>query len=125
MHGDVSFPALGDMMSHMVDFQEILELRDQIVRAFAPKSVILFGSHAVGTAGSESDVDILVIMPFQGSPIRQAVDISRKIRHRFPLDLLVRTPEYVAWRRELGDPFILNILEQGKVLHEAADARMG
>jgi predicted nucleotidyltransferase len=109
----------------MVDLQEILDVRDQIVRAFAPQSVILFGSYAAGTARSESDVDILVIMPFQGSPIRQAVNILRGIRHRFSLDLLVRTPEYVERRKELGDPFILNILEQGKVLHEAADARMG
>lgn len=61
-------------------------------------------------------------MPFQGSPLRKAVDISRKIRHRFPLDLMVRTPEYIARRKELNDPFIMEILEQGKVLHEAVNA---
>ena len=106
----------------MVEFAEILDLRDQIVREFAPRSLILFGSYANGTAVAQSDVDLLVIMPFQGSPIHKAVDILRKISHRFPLDLLVRTPEYIARRKELNDPFIVEILEQGKVLHEAAYA---
>jgi len=106
----------------MVQFDEILDLRDQIVREFSPQSLILFKSHARGTAGTESDVDLLVIMPFQGSPIRKAVDISRKIRHRFPLDLIVRTPQYISQRREMNDPFIAEIFEQGMVLHESAHA---
>ena len=104
----------------MVAFDEILDVRDQIVREFRPQSMILFGSHARGTARAESDVDLLVIMPFSGSPIRKAVDILRKIKHRFPLDLVVRTPDYIEQRKEMNDPFIIEILEQGKVLHEAA-----
>jgi uncharacterized protein len=106
----------------MVSFDEILDVRDQIVREFGPQFMILFGSHARGIAHAESDVDLLVIMPFPGSPIRKAVDILRKIKHRFPLDLTVRPPDYVEQRRQMNDPFIFEILEQGKVLHEAVHA---
>lgn len=104
----------------MVSFDEILDVRDQIVREFRPQSMILFGSHARGTAHAESDVDLLVIMPFPGSPLRKAIDILRKIKHRFPLDLIVRTPDYIEQRKQMNDPFIIEILEQGKVLHETA-----
>ena len=34
-----------------------------IVRRFDPDRIILFGSHARGQAGPDSDVDLLVIMP--------------------------------------------------------------
>jgi hypothetical protein len=42
-----------------------------------------------------------------------------KLRPKFPLDLLVRTPEKVRQRIEMGDSFMKEILEQGKLLYEA------
>ena len=39
----------------------------RIVGRFHPDKVILFGSHARGTAGRDSDVDLLVVMPVTGS----------------------------------------------------------
>src|SRR2546427_622185 len=43
----------------------------------------------------------------------------------FPVDLLVRTPEQIEQRLAMGDPFILDVTSQGKVLYEAAHNRMG
>ncbi|MBH0185089.1 MAG: nucleotidyltransferase domain-containing protein, partial [Nitrospira sp.] len=45
----------------------------RIVERFHPERVILFGSHARGTAGPQSDVDLLVVMQAQGSKRRCAV----------------------------------------------------
>ena len=42
-----------------------------------------------------------------------------KLRPGFPVDLLVRTPDKVRERIEMGDTFMREILEQGKVLYEA------
>jgi hypothetical protein len=42
-------------------------------------------------------------------------------RPPFPLDLLVRTPGEVRTRLAMGDTFIRDILQQGKVLYEADD----
>ncbi|MBH0185097.1 MAG: nucleotidyltransferase domain-containing protein [Nitrospira sp.] len=47
----------------------------RIVERFHPERVILFGSHARGTAGPQSDVDLLVVMQAQGSKRRCAVEI--------------------------------------------------
>ncbi len=43
-----------------------------------------------------------------------------KLRPSFPLDLLVRTPSKIRERLAMGDDFIKEILEKGKVLYEAA-----
>jgi uncharacterized protein len=95
----------------------------QVVERFRPQRVILFGSHAYGKPHEDSDVDLLVIMPS-----RRGVNWHDRIRWviptPFPMDLLVRTPEYVAKRLELGDWFFRDILEQGIVLHDAVNARV-
>lgn len=103
----------------MVERQEIEALRDQIVRRFHPRKIILFGSHATNATGTDSDVDLLVITEFEGSPIRKEIEMSLGLEHRFPLDLLVRTPQDIAKRCALNDFFIREILNTGQVLYDA------
>jgi len=95
----------------------------QVVKKFYPEKVILFGSHAYGKPHEDSDVDLLVIMPARNM-VNMAVRIRWEIPAPFPMDLLVRTPEFVAQRLALGDWFMRDVLEQGLVLHDAADATM-
>ena len=45
--------------------EKIDELVRRIVNRFHPEKVILFGSYARGTAGEDSDADVLVVMPSQ------------------------------------------------------------
>ena len=96
-----------------------------LTEIFSPEKVILFGSHAAGTATEDSDVDILVIMPFKGKPAQMALEILNRLNPKFPIDLIVRTPEQIEDRLAKGDFFIKEIMEKGKVLYEAADAGMG
>ena len=74
----------------------------------------------------DSDVDLLVVMPFEGSPFRQAaVILSHVVRTVgvLPMDLLVRSAEQVQERLHMGDSFMREILEHGKVLYSStADA---
>ena len=99
--------------------KEIKKLCEEIAHWFRPQKIILFGSHAYGEPQWDSDVDLLVIMPFRGSPHRQAVTIRNRIEAEVALDLLVRTPEQVSRRLEMGDSFMREILERGKVVYEA------
>jgi len=99
--------------------REIKSLCEQIAREFQPEKIILFGSHAYGKPEWDSDVDLLVIMPFKGTPHRQAVEIRSRIDAGMSLDLLVRTPQQVSQRLEMGDSFMREILERGKVIYEA------
>lgn len=52
----------------------IAEMVRRIVERFHPERIILFGSHARGTAGPHSDVDLLVVMQPHGSKRRRAVE---------------------------------------------------
>ncbi len=103
----------------MVTLSEIRQLSDAIVREFRPDRVVLFGSYASGTARNESDIDLLVVMPFRVNRIRKAVEILDKIKVRAGVDLIVRTPEDVRRRVALNDFFLKNILDRGTVLHES------
>ena len=94
----------------------------QIVESFRPQKVILFGSYAYGVPGPDSDIDLLVIMPFEGRIHEQAVKIRRDLSSMMPLDLLVRTPEQVRERVEMEDFFMREIVEQGKVPYDADHA---
>ena len=49
----------------MVEMKKIRDLTAQIAREFKPDRIILFGSHAYGQPGNDSDVDILVVLPFK------------------------------------------------------------
>jgi predicted nucleotidyltransferase len=94
----------------------------RIAEEFKPEKIILFGSYAYGRPTMESDVDLLVVMPFEGGHFHQAHKITQRLNLALPLDLLVYTPEQLEYRLEIGDRFFREILEQGKVLYEAAHA---
>lgn len=94
-------------------------LAKDIVRKFRPQKIILFGSYAYGRPTRESDVDLLVIMQTTLRPVEQAVAIRRAVDARFPVDLLVRTPEQIERRLSLGDCFFKEIVSRGRVLYEA------
>ena len=97
----------------------IKQLCDQIALEFRPEKIILFGSHAYGKPEWDSDVDLLIIMPFKGRPHKQAVNIRTRIEAPMSIDLLVRTPRQISRRLAMGDSFIREILERGKIVYEA------
>jgi uncharacterized protein len=101
---------------------EIKNLCRQIVEKFQPEKIILFGSYAYGKPNADSDVDLLVVMSFEGQTVKQAIKIRENISGKMPLDLLVRTPAQVKERLSLGDFFIKEIIERGKVLYESGNA---
>ena len=107
----------------MVARQDIQAACDDIVREFSPLQVILFGSYAYGTPTEESDVDLLVVMDIPESEARrQAVEIEQRIPRRFRMDLLVRSPEEIAYRVSYNDWFLREITEKGEVLYKAVES---
>jgi predicted nucleotidyltransferase len=102
----------------MVDEQSIQELCDRIVREFDPERIILFGSYASGKPTPDSDVDLLVIMSFEGKNFWKSLEILNRTNPRFPIDLLARRPEDTERRYREGDPLIREALDHGKVLYE-------
>jgi predicted nucleotidyltransferase len=103
----------------MVALNKIKKFGRQIGEQFGAERVILFGSYAQGKVTGDSDVDLLVIGPFKGRSVDKSVEIRMKLRPQFPVDILIRTPEKVNQRLKMGDCFMQEILEKGKVLYEA------
>jgi uncharacterized protein len=99
--------------------REIKNLCEKIALEFHPEKIILFGSHAYGKPQWDSDVDLLVIMPFRGRHTRKAIEILDRLNPATALDLLVRTPKQVEERLAMGDFFMREIIERGKVMYEA------
>ena len=102
--------------------KRIAELSERIAREFRPEKIILFGSYAYGHPSADSDIDLLVIMPFEGSHPRQAIRILNRLNVLVPIDLLVRRPEEVEERLAMGDSFMREIIERGRVMYEAHHA---
>jgi len=90
----------------------------RIVKRFQPEQVILFGSHARGDAGPDSDVDLLIVMDFEGSKVEKCLEI-RGALHDFliPLDVIVTTPEEFAWRKDVVGTIEWPASREGKVLY--------
>lgn len=104
---------------------EIKKICRQIVDNFQPQKIILFGSNASGESSADSDIDLLVVMPFDGRGVEQAIKIRQCVSSKMPIDLIVRTSKQIQERIGLEDFFIKEIVERGKVLYEADNARMG
>jgi predicted nucleotidyltransferase len=93
-------------------------ITQRIVAQFQPYQVVRFGSYAYGTPGLESDVDLLVVMD-SDEPIAQRIRrVTKVAKVRFlPMDIIVRTPAEMAQRLAMGDFFLAEVLEKGKVLY--------
>jgi uncharacterized protein len=102
---------------HTVD-QAIGTMVRPIVRTFHPDRVILFGSHARGEAGPDSDVDLLVVMPMNGLKREKQLQI-RKALHgiRVPVDIVVTTPEEFGWHQEVVGTIEYPAVREGRVVY--------
>lgn len=98
---------------------EISEMVRRIVERFDPDRIILFGSHARGTAGADSDVDLLVVTRVDGSRRRLATEIDLSlIGTALPTDVIVVTPEEVERDRERIGTIVRPALREGRVIYE-------
>ncbi|HYM19753.1 MAG TPA: nucleotidyltransferase domain-containing protein [Candidatus Kapabacteria bacterium] len=105
----------------MITFEQIQEYADRIVKEFDPERIILFGSYANGTPRIDSDVDMLVVMPFTGNSVSKSVAILRRTSPKFAVDLLVRKPEVLKKRIADGDLFMREVMETGTPIYEKAN----
>ena len=102
----------------MVALSSVIELSQRIAEEFDPERIILFGSHAYGTPKEHSDVDLLVLMRFQGSAFHKSLEIEDRLDSGLYLDVVVRDPDDAARRYREGDPLIQEAFDHGRVLYE-------
>ena len=98
---------------------KIDEMVRRIVERFDPEKVILFGSHARGQGGPDSDADLLVVMRFRGSRRRQATEIDLAlVGVDLPADVLVISPEELEADRDRPWNVVCPAVREGEVAYE-------
>ena len=93
---------------------------ERLARAAPPNSrVLLFGSHARGTADDGSDYDVLVIEPTVDSPIRESVRLRRELRGLgVPIDVVVMDDAKAKRRAIVPGTMVEQAFREGRLLAE-------
>ena len=110
-----------------VSRRTIKALALRIANAIHPQKIILFGSHSTGRYESDSDIDFFIITESRKRPAERVMDVWDAIYPApCPVDIMVRTPAEIKKRLKIGDFFIKDILEKGKILYDNnINQRMG
>lgn len=98
----------------------IQEMVRRIVEAVHPDKIILFGSHARGEAGPDSDVDLLVVAPSTEDRARRLRPLYRALRGvGVAKDVVWWTAEEIAEWSNVRPHFINRALREGRLLYES------
>ena len=91
------------------------------IAAAAPGArVVLFGSHARGEAGADSDVDLLVIEPRVEDRFAEIVRLQRVLAPlRLPADVVVVSEAHVEEWGGVPSTMLHEALREGRVLAQA------
>jgi predicted nucleotidyltransferase len=101
-----------------IPMRTIRALAKHIAKKFNPEEIILFGSYAYGKPQAWSDVDILVVMDTPKGELKTSLEILQSLpRITFSIDILARSRTIIKKRRKMGDRFLQEITEKGKVLY--------
>ena len=95
------------------------EIVRRIREAGSPQRIVLFGSHARGTARPDSDLDLLIVEDSTLPRYRRAPRYLRALVGVFPAkDVIVWTPQEIDAWRNVPNAFITSVLREGRTLYE-------
>lgn len=97
---------------------------DQLVKSIVenahPLKIILFGSAARGELSTDSDIDVLVVMPEDVHRRKTAQLLYRQItRVSLPFDIIVATPNDLLKYKDNIGLIYSTILKEGKEIYAA------
>lgn len=90
------------------------------LKPFQPQKIILFGSHAKGTAKADSDIDVLIIKKTKKEPTQRLQEAIKLVWGNVPhIEPQVLTPEELKQAITENRFFITQeVLKHGKVIYE-------
>ena len=112
-----------DSRAAQVDDALLRRMTAALVEAADPEQVILFGSHARGEAGPDSDIDLIVVEAEPFGPERdrfaEALRLWRTLdAFRVAADVLVYSRDEVEYWRDSLNHVLARALREGRVLYE-------
>jgi len=102
----------GRMLNKALDLRETADYK-------AEMDVMVYGSVARGEATRESDIDLVVVLKSNDPQVQDRLELIRDkvvFEYGYAITLDLETYESLRKLVQSGDPFIYNILEEGKVL---------
>jgi predicted nucleotidyltransferase len=106
------------MAARLTTDEAIKVMVERITGRFNPERIILFGSQARGGIGSDSDIDLLVVLSTCDN--RRAATVSiMKLLADLPVgkDIIVTTPQELETRGKLASSVLYHALREGNVLY--------
>jgi uncharacterized protein len=102
----------------MTSTEVIEQIGTLLGKAAPPNSrVVLFGSHARGTAHADSDYDVLVIEPTVDSPIQESVRLRAELDDlEVPIDVVVVDEAKAERRAAMRGSMVERALREGRLL---------
>ena len=99
----------------------LAEVLRRLVEAYQPARAYLFGSTARGDAGSDSDYDLLLVVPDDASPERRGSRLAYEVLRGTgtAADVLVCTRSYFEARLHLRASLPATVVREGLLLHAA------
>lgn len=93
----------------------------RLVDAYRPERIYLFGSHARGESGPDSDLDFLVIVPDDAPPERRRSRLAYEALRGTGIaaDVLVWPRSYFESRRTVPASLSATVAKEGRLLHVA------
>ena len=92
---------------------------ETLVRAHPLERIVLFGSHATGHCQWDSDLDLLVVWQTDLPPLERALETRRLLEGiDCPLDIVVYTPDELAYWKQAPSSFASQVLAEGTTLYE-------
>jgi predicted nucleotidyltransferase len=91
----------------------------QCLKKYNPEKIIVFGSYSRGDSDEYSDLDFVVIKKTKKRFLRRLIEVAKLIDNNLgDVDVFVYTPEEFRRMIEWENPFIENVLNEGRVIYE-------
>jgi len=108
-------------MDRLARGSELEEIVQRLKRVYEPERIYLFGSHARGEGGPNSDFDLLVVVPDDAPVDRRGSRLAYRVLRGtgVAVDVLVWTRGYFESRRHLKASLSATVAAEGRLLYAA------
>lgn len=106
----------------MISKTRILDIVDKIAKNYDPDKIILFGSHATGTANNDSDLDFIIVKNTNKPKHKRGRDVRRfLLGTMIPIDLKIYTPNEFENEMKFSFSFLNSAMKNSIVVYERND----
>lgn len=101
-------------------FEGLARYRAELIERLSPTRVILFGSFARGDINEGSDIDLVVVARWKEGFLERIKTLLELNRFGIPLEPIGYTEDELQSMIADENPFVMEILREGKVIYEKA-----